>query len=256
MEAIPVASHSDVITTVVPPIGHAVTAPIVFNEAGSAEEVKITAAEEPSTGEVKEIVTTTEEPATEEEVQFFNDAKEASTPSDKEDHTLWRVTHDTRESTVGVVAVYPKKGLDQDADRILESMEASAGDKMVSYSVDSNSALEMLLTHTVKGIGLFHFYSNGGFEHFTTLRGLMERAEKPVGTDSVNHPAHYTQGGIECIDALDAAVAGKDPAEAVCVANVIKYVWRYDSKSPVESLEKAKWYLERLIGKVKARTAE
>ena len=46
--------------------------------------------------------------------------------------------------------------------------------------------------------------------------------------DMVNHPQHYTQGGIECIDALKAATVGKRGIEAVCVANVIKYLWRYE----------------------------
>ena len=48
--------------------------------------------------------------------------------------------------------------------------------------------------------------------------------------DNVNHPKHYTQGGIECIDALKAATVGKTGIEAVCVANVIKYCWRYEEK--------------------------
>ena len=71
--------------------------------------------------------------------------------------------------------------------------------------------------------------------------------------DPVNHPRHYTRGGIECIDALDAAVTGCPPDEAICVANIIKYVWRYRDKTPVESLKKARWYLDRLIGKVDGR---
>lgn len=75
----------------------------------------------------------------------------------------------------------------------------------------------------------------------------------PGTLDPVNHPHHYTQGGIECIDALDAAVTGCPPDEAICVANVIKYVWRYTDKTPVESLKKARWYLDRLIGKVERR---
>ena len=74
--------------------------------------------------------------------------------------------------------------------------------------------------------------------------------------DMVNHPSHYTQGGIECIDALDAAVTRCPPDEAICVANVIKYVWRYMDKTPVESLKKARWYLDRLIGKVERRAKQ
>lgn len=67
------------------------------------------------------------------------------------------------------------------------------------------------------------------------------------GPDMVNHPQHYTQGGIECIDALKAATVGKRGIEAVCVANVIKYLWRYEEKNGVEDVRKAKWYLERLL---------
>lgn len=74
--------------------------------------------------------------------------------------------------------------------------------------------------------------------------------------DPVNHPSQYTQGEIECIDAIDSAVTALPPDEAVCVANVIKYVWRYRRKSPVESLKKAGWYLDRLIGKMEKRYAE
>ena len=66
------------------------------------------------------------------------------------------------------------------------------------------------------------------------------------GTDVVNHPAHYTQGGIECIDAIQAAVTGLSGMEAVCVANAIKYVWRSAHKNGNEDINKAMWYLTRL----------
>ena len=66
-------------------------------------------------------------------------------------------------------------------------------------------------------------------------------------SDMVNHPQHYTQGGIECIDALKAATVGKRGIEAVCVANVIKYLWRYEKKNGIEDIRKAKWYIERLL---------
>ena len=65
--------------------------------------------------------------------------------------------------------------------------------------------------------------------------------------DMVNHPKHYTQGGIECIDALKAATVGKRGIEAVCVANVIKYLWRYEKKNGIEDIRKAKFYIERLL---------
>lgn len=65
--------------------------------------------------------------------------------------------------------------------------------------------------------------------------------------DMVSHPKHYTQGGIECIDALKAATVGKRGIEAVCVANVIKYLWRFEEKNGIEDVRKAKWYIERLL---------
>ena len=65
--------------------------------------------------------------------------------------------------------------------------------------------------------------------------------------DMVNHPKHYTQGGIECIDALKAATVGKRGIEAVCVANVIKYCWRYEEKNGIEDVRKAKFYIELLL---------
>ena len=68
----------------------------------------------------------------------------------------------------------------------------------------------------------------------------------PAG-DDVNQPDHYTQGDVECIDALAAATAGKSGIEAVCVGNAIKYLWRYESKGGMKDVQKAQWYIERLL---------
>lgn len=72
--------------------------------------------------------------------------------------------------------------------------------------------------------------------------------------DNVNHPKHYTNGDVECIDAIASAVVGKKPLEAVCVANVIKYLWRYEAKNGLEDVRKAKWYLERLEATLRRET--
>jgi hypothetical protein len=72
----------------------------------------------------------------------------------------------------------------------------------------------------------------------------------PDVSNMVEHPPHYTQGGIECIDAIEAAVEGLPGRQAYLVGNIIKYVWRYMRKNGVEDLLKAKWYLERLIALV------
>lgn len=65
---------------------------------------------------------------------------------------------------------------------------------------------------------------------------------KSVLHDPVNHPAHYTQGGIETIDFIEAKKLNYN------LGNVVKYITRADHKgSRIEDLQKAKWYLEREI---------
>lgn len=64
--------------------------------------------------------------------------------------------------------------------------------------------------------------------------------------DFINHPPHYTQGGIECIEAIKAATVGLTGIEAICAGNAIKYIWRFNNKNGKQDIEKAIWYLERL----------
>lgn len=71
--------------------------------------------------------------------------------------------------------------------------------------------------------------------------------------NNIDHPAHYCQGGIECIDAIKAATVGKTGIEAVCVANVIKYIWRYENKNGLEDCKKAAWYVNRLIQELESK---
>lgn len=83
------------------------------------------------------------------------------------------------------------------------------------------------------------------------LRASRER-NRPL-PDEVNHPTRYTKGNIECIDAIEAAVIDKTSGEAVLVAPIIKYLWRYEDKGGVEDVRKAHWYLQRLIKLLETR---
>ena len=74
-----------------------------------------------------------------------------------------------------------------------------------------------------------------------------ECCDKEPDIDMVNHPSHYTQGGIECIDCIKSATVGKVGIEAFCVGNAIKYLFRYEEKNGVEDVKKARWYIDRLI---------
>ena len=64
--------------------------------------------------------------------------------------------------------------------------------------------------------------------------------------DAVQHPSHYTQGGIECIDAIRASMTADGFCD-YCKGNIIKYIWRWRDKGGVEDLRKASVYLNWLI---------
>jgi len=64
--------------------------------------------------------------------------------------------------------------------------------------------------------------------------------------DPVNTPAHYTFGAVECIDAIESSMSA-EAFKGFLKGNIQKYVWRYETKGGVQSLQKAQWYLNRLI---------
>ena len=73
----------------------------------------------------------------------------------------------------------------------------------------------------------------------------MKLKEVENNTDMVNSPAHYNKAGIETIDIIE-SVTG-DGFETYLQGNILKYICRYKYKNGVEDLEKARWYLNRLI---------
>ena len=79
------------------------------------------------------------------------------------------------------------------------------------------------------------------------IESQYKRKAVNTNTDAVNHPPHYTQGGIECIEAIKAATVGLEGIEAVCTGNAIKYIWRWKQKNGTEDLKKAIWYINKLI---------
>ena len=76
-------------------------------------------------------------------------------------------------------------------------------------------------------------------------KGTPARAASPI------NPAHY-QGKVECIDAIESAVEGLPPLQAYLTGNCMKYLYRHGKKGQqIQDLEKAMWYLERLIATCK-----
>lgn len=64
--------------------------------------------------------------------------------------------------------------------------------------------------------------------------------------NNVNHPNHYNQGDIECIDAMLAAY-GNEMVSAFCICNAFKYIWRFADKNGIEDIQKAIWYLNKTL---------
>ena len=65
--------------------------------------------------------------------------------------------------------------------------------------------------------------------------------------ENVNHPEHYNNGKIECIDAM-ISTFGEDSVAEFCIINAFKYLWRYKYKSkPTEDIKKAIWYLNKYL---------
>lgn len=66
--------------------------------------------------------------------------------------------------------------------------------------------------------------------------------------DPVNHPQHYTDhpAGVECIEITEHM--------NFCLGNATKYIWRAGLKSadPSEDLLKARWYINRELGRLAA----
>ena len=70
----------------------------------------------------------------------------------------------------------------------------------------------------------------------------------------VSHPPHYqSEAGLEVITVIEAFTADLTGIEATDTGNIIKYICRWKHKNGLQDLEKAKWYLEHLINKIKEK---
>ena len=72
--------------------------------------------------------------------------------------------------------------------------------------------------------------------------GQKETEEVP--NDNVNHPSHYTQGGMECIDEM-IILFGKEAVKHFCLCNAWKYRYRQSEKNGEEDLKKSDWYIKK-----------
>ena len=90
-------------------------------------------------------------------------------------------------------------------------------------------------------------YAEEQLEH--ALKKEAEKTMQEQKTDMVNHPPHYTQGNIECIEAIK-YINNKlhtEGYEGYCLGNFIKYIWRCNFKNGWEDIDKAIFYLNELL---------
>lgn len=82
---------------------------------------------------------------------------------------------------------------------------------------------------------------------FVGRETISKILNKQSNSDNIN-PQHYkSSSGLETIEVIDAFTEGLNGSEAVCTANILKYVCRWKKKNGVEDLKKARWYINHLI---------
>jgi hypothetical protein len=87
-----------------------------------------------------------------------------------------------------------------------------------------------------------------GKQNLTNVRGVIQGVSgakyETMNFDPVNSPAHYTVGGIETIDFIEAKSLNYH------LGNAVKYIVRAEHKgNKKQDLEKAIWYLNRELNK-------
>lgn len=109
--------------------------------------------------------------------------------------------------------------------------------------------------NTIDGVYLYSLVNYDGYaENIKPVsqpklnKIVPKRLENAVTfiNDKVNAPSHYTNGSIECIDAIKAMLS-VDEYTGFLRGNILKYQWRYKHKNGVEDLRKAQWYTNKLI---------
>lgn len=125
-----------------------------------------------------------------------------------------------------------------DMDAWLEEREARKGEVYASMEREMAALFPPTAGAPLPGIPC----SSNGADTVT-----IDADPAPAPVDNVNHPPHYTRTTLETLDVIEDMVQGWDPKVAYLLGNVVKYVWRHADKAPVESLKKARFYLDRAI---------
>ena len=138
----------------------------------------------------------------------------------------------------------------------LHARVAEDGSKPV-ITTGSRSRRETSSTTVVDGGKIVMSNTGNSMRHEEYMKTRMKLEEEEAKSkltrsqpetsldDLVNHPSHYNQSGIECIDAIRAAL-GPEAFRNYCTGNALKYVWRHPYKNGKQDVEKAIVYLQWL----------
>lgn len=89
-------------------------------------------------------------------------------------------------------------------------------------------------------------YHTSEKDYICKYHSKFEKSLDDSEQNSVMHPFHYCQGGIECIKAIEASMTPEE-FQGYCKGNVMKYIWRFREKNGLEDLKKAQVYLGWMI---------
>lgn len=129
-------------------------------------------------------------------------------------------------------------------DNVNHPAHYTSSKKMKQIFANRDLAEEFAFSHCIE--------NNGQIEHYFICPygaqgeyAVYYKEKENSMNDNVNHPAHYTSGGIECIDGMVAAF-GREYVMHYCLCNAFKYIWRCEHKGKrVEDIQKAVWYLNK-----------
>jgi hypothetical protein len=132
---------------------------------------------------------------------------------------------------------------------------ARVRDMLAKYPNDTNAAIASKVGCDQSYVYLVHKKLRaekvtpvvGTKEAFTTYKGAEKLDIATPQHDEVNHPSHYTDGGIETIDYIEAKLSPEE-FRGYCVGNALKYMSRAGKKGDATTdLRKAQWYLARAV---------
>ena len=148
---------------------------------------------------------------------------------------------------------------------MINNFKYSEGDAVKCINVTSKNHEGLVLHDIYCVVGANYFDDNvvyavedkdGNIHHAIDRFELVQKGNKCISMqeiDMVNHPSHYADGKIECIDALEVITEDLKGIEAICTANAVKYLWRWKKKNGKQDLEKSIWYINKLIKSLEAK---